>query len=142
MEGSLDGYPSCAAHHRVRLAAVSIVSDPIPLVAMEFWVRRIKGVKKYFANTPRTQSRPIEEVAKNLLKKYRHTRSTGAIDVYGLSEQLDHWGTWKNQNDEIIVDDKHRQTSGKTISERRLIDFGRLFDAACIPDVFENLETS
>ena len=48
-------------------------------------------------------------------------------------------GTWKIQDDEIIVDDKNRQTGGKTISERRLTDFGKLFAAACIPDVFENL---
>jgi hypothetical protein len=48
-------------------------------------------------------------------------------------------GTWKIQNDELIFDKNSRQTGGKTISQRRLTDFGQLFAAACIPDVFENL---
>lgn len=48
-------------------------------------------------------------------------------------------GTWKIQNDEIINDDQGKQTGGKTISERKLTDFGQLFATACVPETFENL---
>lgn len=48
-------------------------------------------------------------------------------------------GTWKIQDDEIIRDVNNRPTGGKTISERKLTEFGQLFALACIPDGFADL---
>ena len=61
MEGPLDGHSPCAAHHRVRLVAVSNVSIPLSLVVKECCVPSAESVLGALNSDILTASEPVSE---------------------------------------------------------------------------------